>query len=130
MSESVPAQRVFAAVIQREGLYLVCRRPAHKRHGLLWEFPGGKLEPGESHFDAAYRELKEELNLRVSDIGERLFSFADPGSTFLVEFFPTVVAGSPELLEHCELRWVSLADMEALELAPTDKRFSEFLRGK
>ena len=50
----------MAAVIERDGKLLVCRRPGHKRHGGLWEFPGGKLEPGETIVDAARRELDEE----------------------------------------------------------------------
>src|SRR5690606_20769929 len=61
--------RVLAAVIRRDGRWLVCRRPAHKRHGGLWEFPGGKLEPGESLLEAATRELEEELAVRVTGVG-------------------------------------------------------------
>src|SRR5690242_21147044 len=69
--------RVLAAVVLRYGRYLVCRRPAHKRHGGLWEFPGGKLEPGESLLDAANRELTEELNVSVVSVGEPIYSAHD-----------------------------------------------------
>ena len=71
---------VLAAVIQRGTSYLVCRRPADKRHGGLWEFPGGKLELGETHFDAAKRELREELGVRALSVGDVMFSVTDPGS--------------------------------------------------
>ncbi|HSG49130.1 MAG TPA: NUDIX domain-containing protein, partial [Longimicrobiales bacterium] len=58
--EAIP---VIAAVIHRDGRYLVGRRPDDKRHGGLWEFPGGKLDPGESWLEAARRELSEELEM-------------------------------------------------------------------
>ena len=60
--------RVLAAVIERSGKFLMCRRPEHKNHGGLFEFPGGKLEAGESLADAARRELLEELALEVLDV--------------------------------------------------------------
>ena len=119
---------VLAAVIQRDDRYLVCQRPAHKRHGTLWEFPGGKLEAEETHLDAARRELAEELDVRVLSVGSALFSVADPGSEFLIEFVPTMIVGDPKCLEHLEMRWLPLPDLSSLELAPSDRRFVEFLR--
>jgi mutator protein MutT len=62
-------QRVVAAVIQRNDQYLLCQRPAHKRHGGLWEFPGGKVHDGETDFDAISRELTEELEVGVVRVG-------------------------------------------------------------
>lgn len=128
MSDFENLQHVIAAVIECQGRYLICRRPEHKRHGLLWEFPGGKLEAGESHLDAARRELKEELNLEVAGLGESLISIGDPGSPFIVDFIPTTVIGTPELLEHCELRWATLSEMASMELAPSDARFAQFMQ--
>lgn len=120
-------QHVVVAVIEHDGRYLLCRRPEHKRHGLLWEFPGGKLEPEESHFDAARRELKEELNLELEKLGDLLFSVKDPGSPFVIDFMRAVVRGTPELLEHSELSWVTVSELQSFSLAPTDQRFAEFL---
>lgn len=122
-----PIIRVLAAVIQRDGRYLVCRRPAHKRHGGLWEFPGGKLEPGESLDEAARRELREELGVSVSQVSEPLYAVRDPGSAFLVEFTPVCVSGLPKALEHDEIRWVTIEDLGSLELAPADARFAATL---
>lgn len=119
---------VLAAVIQRDGSYLVCQRPAYKRHGGLWEFPGGKVEAGETHFEAARRELAEELDVRVLSVASTIFAVADPGSEFLIEFVPTTIHGSPKCLEHTDLRWMSLPDLPSLELAPSDRRFVDFLR--
>ncbi len=119
---------VLAAVIERSGNYLVCQRPSDKRHGSLWEFPGGKVEMGETHFEAARRELAEELDVRVLSVGSAIFSIADPGSEFLIEFVPATIDGSPKCLEHMDLKWLSLLDLPSLELAPSDRRFVDFLR--
>ncbi len=78
--------RVLAAVVRRDETYLIARRPRHKRHGGLWEFPGGKLEPLEDHLSAARRELAEELGIEVLNVGKVLFRQLDPGSEFLIEF--------------------------------------------
>ena len=118
---------VLAAVIRRDDRYLVCLRPAHKRHGNLWEFPGGKLEPDETLLAAGNRELTEELGVSALAVGEPLFSIADPGSPFLIEFVPTVIDGEPTCLEHTELRWATLAELPSLPLAPSDRKFVEYL---
>ncbi len=120
--------RVLAAVIEQNGNYLVCQRPADKRHGSLWEFPGGKVEAGETHFEAARRELSEELDVRVLSVDSAIFAVADPGSEFLIEFVPTTIHGSPRCLEHTDLRWMTLPDLPSLELAPSDREFVDFLR--
>jgi mutator protein MutT len=120
-------QSVLAAVIERDGNYLICQRPAAKRHGRLWEFPGGKVKTGETHFEAAHRELAEELNVRVLSVGSPIFSIADPGSDFVIEFVPTTIHRSPQCLEHMDLKWMALPDLPTLELAPSDRRFVDFL---
>lgn len=115
--------RVVASVIERDGRLLVCQRPAHKRHGGLWEFPGGKVEPGESDFDAAYRELEEELGVRVLEVGPLLFSIADPGSHFVIEFLSVRIEGEPVCLEHEALAWLAEEEMLSMPLAPSDAQF-------
>lgn len=119
---------VLAAVIEQDGEYLICQRPVHKRHGGLWEFPGGKIETGETHFEAARRELCEELQVSVLSVGPAIFAVADTGSEFLIEFVPTSINGSPQCLEHMDLRWLSLQDLPSLDLAPCDRQFVDFLR--
>ena len=116
--------RVVAAVIERDGRLLLCRRPAGKRHAGLWEFPGGKLLPGETVPEAAQRELAEELGVEVVSVGELLFELPDPGSPFVIEFHPVEIAGEPVPLEHDELLWALPAELEDLDLAPSDRAFA------
>ncbi len=119
--------RVLAAVCRRSGAYLLCRRPEHKRHGGLWEFPGGKIESGESLYDAAQRELQEELALDVADVGSILCTVSDPGSPFIIEFVDVTVVGEPQALEHDEVRWVGAEDMPNFAMAPADRTFANTL---
>ena len=118
--------RVVAAVVARDGRLLVCQRPAHKRHGGLWEFPGGKCEPGESDADAVARELREELGVAVVAVGAERFAVRDAGSPFLVAFVPVEIAGEPVCHEHTALRWATPDELAALPLAPSDRRFVEW----
>ena len=115
--------RVVAAVIQNNKRFLIGQRPTHKRHGGLWEFPGGKLLPNESLFDAAKRELDEELGVKVIGIGDVLYSDQDDGSPFVIEFVETQITGEPKPLEHSDLEWVTLAGLSKKQLAPTDAKF-------
>jgi mutator protein MutT len=118
-------QLVVAAVLRRESQVLLCRRPMGKRHGGLWEFPGGKVHAGESAEEALARELEEELGLTLIAAGDPIALFDDPGSPFTIAFHPVLAGGEPEPREHLELRWVDLAQAAAFELAPTDRRFVE-----
>jgi 8-oxo-dGTP diphosphatase len=118
--ESVP---VIAAVIHRDGRYLLGRRPEEKRHGGLWEFPGGKLHEGEALASAANRELGEELAMRAVSVGALLFSASDGDSPFVVHFVEVEAEGEPAALEHSEVGWFTPAELAALPLAPADARF-------
>jgi pimeloyl-ACP methyl ester carboxylesterase/ADP-ribose pyrophosphatase YjhB (NUDIX family) len=120
---------VLAAVVRAGDRYLVCRRPSGKRHGGLWEFPGGKVEAGESYSAAASRELLEELELRLEGLGNFLCSYRDPGSPYLVHFVEATVTGTPNAREHDDLRWATIADLRDLPLAPADRAFADRLAG-
>jgi mutator protein MutT len=114
---------VVAAVVRRGDRYLLARRPEHKRHGGLWEFPGGKVRNGESRLDAARRELAEELDLEVVALGACLRTIRDHGSPFVIEFIETRAEGPPIAREHTEVGWFALDELAALELAPADAYF-------
>lgn len=102
---------------------LVCQRPTHKRHGGLWEFPGGKMEPGEDDFTAVSRELREELDVEVVSVAGEVFRIQDQGSEFVIAFIPTTIAGEPRTLEHDSIAWVEIAELQGFELAPSDALF-------
>jgi 8-oxo-dGTP pyrophosphatase MutT (NUDIX family) len=114
---------VVAAVVLRDGAYLVGRRPAHKRHGDLWEFPGGKVGEGESDLDASRRELDEELGLCVEAVGAVIHEARDPGSPYMIRFVEAVVSGEPQAIEHSEVGWFTAAELATMPLAPTDAAF-------
>lgn len=115
--------RVVAAVIQRADNFLVCQRPLHKRHGGLWEFPGGKVEPGEDDLSALRRELREELAVEVVAVGGELFRSDDDGSIFTIAFIPTTIVGDPQAIEHPTIAWMGRDMLRTVELAPSDRRF-------
>jgi len=117
-------QRVVAAVIEQDGRYLLCQRPPGKRHAGLWEFPGGKVQDGESDGEALRRELLEEL--RVAPAAEPLLAaeHRDGVSGFLICFLRTVIDGEPECLEHASIGWFLPRQVKKLALAPADKAFS------
>ena len=121
--------RVVAAVARRGNQLMVCQRPAHKRHGGLWEFPGGKNEPGESDEDAVRRDLSEELDLVVRATQPADFNIEDPGSPFLIAFVPVEIEGEPRCREHTALTWRTPEELLALPLAPSDRRYVEHLLG-
>lgn len=125
-ADAVPI-RVLAAVIFRDGRVLVAQRARHKRHGGLWEFPGGKLERGETHLEAAQRELAEELQLVVTSVRRHLVSFDDPGSPFIIEFVEVQTEGHPNPREHEAIAWIAPARLADFSLAPADARFAEWL---
>lgn len=127
MTAEHPRIQVVAAVIERHGHYLVCRRPDDKRHGGLWEFPGGKVHEGEARADAVRRELAEELDLDATEVGALLFTSSDHGSAFVIEFVETRAVGEPVLHEHSDAGWFGPDELRDLPLAPADARFAAWL---
>ncbi len=115
--------RVLAAVVVEGERVLLAQRPADKRHGGLWEFPGGKREPGEDDAAAIGRELAEELGVRVTSVGAALATHQDPGSPYVIVFVPVRIQGSPKALEHAAIGWFTLDGARRLPLAPSDAAF-------
>jgi 8-oxo-dGTP diphosphatase len=116
---------VACAIIEdATGRVLIAQRPAHKHLALKWEFPGGKIEPGESPADALLRELHEELGCHAA-IVRPLPSFQHAYPTVVIEMFPFVCrlapnSPPPRALEHLALRWVQPHELSALDLAAAD----------
>ena len=120
---------VVAAVIERDNTLLICRRPAGKNHGGLWEFPGGKVDQQESIGEAIARELSEELAVGTVSIGAALFCVYDELSGYLIQFIPTQISGEPVALEHTALAWCDRSELLDYALAPSDRAFVQFLVG-
>ena len=114
---------VVAAIIRKENKVLLGRRPNHKRHGGLWEFPGGKVDEGETDVEAVTRELVEEFGVETVSVGKVVYECRDPSSPFLVRFLDVVIRGRPEPTEHTEMDWFEPDLLATLRLAPCDARF-------
>lgn len=121
---------VVAALIWREGRFLICRRPAHKARGLLWEFVGGKVEAGESYAEALKRECREELDITVS-VGEKFAEVTHEYSDITVRvilFYCTIEEGEPKLLEHQALKWITPQEIPNYDFCPADEYFLQLLK--
>lgn len=121
---------VVAALIWDGARFLICQRPAHKARGLLWEFVGGKVEPGETKQQALARECREELDITV-EVGEAFTEVTHvyPDLTVHLTLFHARIAGGvPRLLEHNDLRWITVGEIGDYAFCPADVEILARLR--
>ncbi len=114
---------VVAALIWKGDQFMICQRPAHKARGLLWEFVGGKVEPGETKEQALIRECQEELGvlLSVGDVfGEVVHEYPDL-AVHLTLFNATIAKGEPARLEHNDIRWITPSEIPSYTFCPADE---------
>lgn len=123
MSEQTGPLRVTCALIEDGGRVLCARRSASMAHPLKWEFPGGKVEPGEDEAACLVREILEELAVRV-EVLERLpdspHTYPGGRPLVLIPFLCRIAAGVPEPLQHDELRWAAPEELPSLDWAEAD----------
>ena len=114
---------VVAALIWENGRFLACQRPAHKARGLLWEFVGGKTEPGETYQEALIRECREELGVtvEVQDVFMEVIHEYPDLTVRLILFNATIAEGNITLLEHNDARWLLPQDIPNYAFCPADK---------
>ena len=114
---------VAAALIWDENKrFMICQRPAHKARGLLWEFVGGKAEPGETLEETLIRECREELDITV-DVGSVYVSLVHeyPDINIRLTLFNcTISRGIPKLLEHNDLKWIYPSQIPQYDFCPAD----------
>ena len=121
--------RAAAAVIERKGEYLIGKRQEDDSMGGLWEFPGGKIEVGETPIQCLERELEEELGVEAQ-IGA-IVCTVKPSERFqLTVHRAQILQGEPEVREHTELRWVPLAELDSYEMLPADRPVIKALTAK
>ena len=121
---------VVAALIWEGNRFLACQRPAHKARGLLWEFVGGKVEPGESREEALIRECREELDITIAprDVFLTVIHEYPDLTVRLTLFNASIVSGDPKLLEHNDLRWITVQEIDSLEFCPADEEILKKLK--
>lgn len=114
---------VVAALIWDSGRFLACQRPAYKTRGLLWEFVGGKVEPGETAEDALIRECREELGITVlvGDIFMEVIHEYPDLTVHLILYSATIEDGSIQLLEHNDARWLLPSEIPDYSFCPADE---------
>ena len=114
---------VVAALIWDSGRFLACQRPAYKTRGLLWEFVGGKVEPGETAEDALIRECREELGITVlvGDIFMEVIHDYPDLTVHLNLYSATIEDGSIQLLEHNDARWLLPSEIPDYSFCPADE---------
>ena len=113
---------VVAALIWDNDRFMICQRPAHKARGFLWEFVGGKVEPGETKVQALIRECQEELAVTIS-VGDVFTNVTHeyPDLTVHLTLFSAAIAeGEPQMLEHNDIRWITPSEIPDYDFCPAD----------
>lgn len=121
---------VVAALIWDGDTFMICQRPAHKARGLLWEFAGGKVEPGETKEQALVRECREELavTLQVGEVFMELTHQYPDLTVRLTLFCASIQEGTPKMLEHNDIRWITVGEIDQYPFCPADKEILEKLK--
>ena len=123
MCGGVGMTEVVAALIWKNNKFMICQRPAHKARGLLWEFVGGKVEPGETKEQALIRECREELAITLA-VGEVFMDVIHeyPDLTVHLTLFHAAIAkGEPQKLEHNDIQWITPSEIPNHEFCPADE---------
>ena len=121
---------VVAALIWRDGRFMICQRPAHKARGLLWEFVGGKVEPGESPTAALARECREELDSTVTarDVFMDVVHEYPDITVHLTVFNAEMLEDEPKMLEHNDIKWITPDEIGNYDFCPADRDILEKIK--
>lgn len=130
MDKNIVPTEVVAALIWQDGRFLICQRPSNKARGSLWEFVGGKVEPGESKAAALIRECREELGITVQP-GEVFMEVTHTYPDLTVHLTllnASIRSGTPQLLEHQDMRWINPIEIDQFAFCPADEVILERLK--
>ena len=118
---------VVAALIWDKDKFMICQRPVHKARGLLWEFVGGKVEFGETKEQALIRECQEELDvtLSVGDVFMDVVHEYPDITVHLTLFNATITEGVPQKLEHSDIKWITVSEIDNYDFCPADEEILE-----
>ena len=121
---------MVAALVVQDGKFMICQRPAHKARGLLWEFVGGKVEPGETREQALIRECQEELAVivAVQDVFMEVDHVYPDLTVHLTLFNASISEGIPQKIEHNDLRWITVEEIDQYEFCPADEEILRRLK--
>ena len=131
MENRIPVE-VVAALVWDKDKFMICQRPAHKARGMLWEFVGGKVEPGETKEQALIRECQEELAITLS-VGEVFMDVVHeyPDLTVhLTLFNAAILSGTPQKLEHNDIRWITVDEIDQYTFCPADEVILDKLKAE
>lgn len=114
---------VVAALIWENDKFMICQRPAQKARALLWEFVGGKVEPGETKEQALIRECREELavTLSVDDVFMDVIHEYPDITVHLTLFNAAIANGEPQKIEHNDIKWITPSEIPNYIFCPADK---------
>jgi 8-oxo-dGTP diphosphatase len=118
--------QVVAAIIECDGRVLIGQRQPEQSHPLKWEFPGGKVEPGETPEQALTRELEEELairNARGTEMTRYEFTYPGKNPIALIFYRVTEFEGEPQNLIYGEMRWAARAELPQFDFVEGDRDF-------
>ena len=121
---------VVAALIWDKDKFMICQRPAHKARALLWEFVGGKVEPGETKEQALIRECQEELAITIS-VGDVFMDVVHeyPDITVHLTLFNAKISnGTPQKLEHNDIKWITVDEIDRYSFCPADEEILEAIK--
>lgn len=123
---------VVAALIWEGDRFLICQRPENKARGLLWEYVGGKVEPGETKQEALIRECREELgvSITVGDVFMDVVHKYPDITVHLTLFHASILEGTIRLLEHNALAWITPAEIPDYDFCPADQDINERIRNQ
>jgi 8-oxo-dGTP diphosphatase len=126
-----PLYRVTAALIPSNGRIFIAQRPPNKKFGLHWEFPGGKVQPGETLQACLLREIQEELNweIQVGELFRHVQHEHDDLVIDLYAFWSRIISGHLELREHVACNWVRIPELRQFEFTKADRQLIASLEG-